>query len=115
MPQTLRSRLRQWIYSLGFVAVIIGLNFSDSDLRHDFGFLLSWMVPMIIGILAVALPTFEYANPIQKRWSGHHAELPLLALLPGLGAAPVACMPGPALGTRAARVAGALRVQRHES
>jgi hypothetical protein len=71
---------------LALIVALNALNFANSGVIDDFRQLLGWMLPMIIGIFAVALPNFEYAHPVHNRWNGRRAELPLLALLPGLGA-----------------------------
>lgn len=88
LPLTRRSRWRQWLLGSGavlasilFVALIAG---GDVKLRYDFMPILvkisGWLV-LYIGFVVTLVPMLT----LHRRWSSTHAELPLMALLPGLG------------------------------
>jgi hypothetical protein len=89
MPQTPVSRMRQLgtlLVSLLLASLLIGLTLSDSD-RH--GNALSAiggadMLMLYIGMVGPLL-AIVHTQLLQRRWNRSNAELPLMALLPGLG------------------------------
>ena len=93
LPETARSRLRRVVPPLLFVAIlmlyfwVIAAN-ADAGGRHVLGGLFGDMgFALVMWFFAiVSLFTAEMAsNVLGLRWSKTNAELPLLALLPGLG------------------------------
>ena len=93
LPETWRSRVRRGFPSLLFVAIpvlyfwVIATNAGATG-RHEVGGLFgdSDFAPVMWVFASVSLFTAEMAsNVLDLRWSRTHAELPLLALLPGLG------------------------------
>ncbi len=90
MPQTRSSRVRKSVIGLLLCALGIGLPVLQVIGYADHGhgmpltigvrFMLMWGVPFVSAVLAVVT-----ANALRQRWSRSNCELPLLALLPGLG------------------------------
>jgi hypothetical protein len=89
VPQTWFSRLRQLVWTL-FVMCLVGLAFalvktddtraSLSDIHQFVPFLFPWLaMSAAIGIVAPSIVG------VHQRWQTKSTELPLLALLPGLG------------------------------
>lgn len=87
LPQTFASQLRQW-FPVALMLLAFALVQFILDPRH--GVLAIWsvfgtkgvvgMIVMITVILAALMPF-----ALQQRWQRVNAELPLLALMPGLG------------------------------
>lgn len=90
MPQVRSSQARKAVIGLlaGLlvVAVLVLQTVGYAQQGHGMPlamgvrFLLMWCVPCVSAVMAVAT-----ANLLRQRWSRSNAELPLLALLPGLG------------------------------
>lgn len=83
MPLTSTSRLRQivvWIAVLGlgiaFAIITLGGNQQQGGNLY-----MAWMYAIVAGPLLAE----GHARLLQRRWNRVNAELPLLALLPGLG------------------------------
>jgi hypothetical protein len=87
LPKTWQSALRQWLLVTGPIALVMVLMFlrmpdAVTDIWRAIGFsVVVWLTGF--GSMFIALTTVML---LQQRWSRAHAELPLLALLPGLGA-----------------------------
>jgi hypothetical protein len=90
MPQTRSRRVRKTVIVLLSCVLGVGLLVLQAIGYAEHGdgmpvaigvrFLLMWCVPFVSAVLAVVT-----ANVLRQRWSRSNAELPLLALLPGLG------------------------------
>lgn len=100
-PQTVASHLRNVALGFAFILVFAVLpNMMNwmhdrDDLRKVFTAMfapplgtLLW--PIIIACMAVLLMALAVGYALQMRWTDAHGELPLLALLPGIGTADVA-------------------------
>lgn len=89
MPQTWFRQLAAWALALLVLAVCLALALYAGQSPRDLLTLLA-SPPFIGGILGGAAggALISYVGQVQSRWSGTTAELPLLALLPGLGAPP---------------------------
>lgn len=87
MPQTWARQLATWALALLVLAVCAMLTLSAGQSPRDLLALVA-APPFVGGIFggAAAAALITYVGQVQSRWSGHSAELPLLALLPGLGA-----------------------------
>lgn len=89
MPKTFASHLRQWTPA-GLVFVLWGIIWaiSGEGTRHDLtGMFFSqsgWFWLAVGGVVAASLSK-RIILATRNRWSPSAAELPLLALLPGLG------------------------------
>ena len=93
LPETWRSLLRRFVPALFFIAIpvlyfwAIATNAGATE-RHALGSLLGdgGFAPLLWVFAMVSLFIAEMAfNVLDLRWRGVHAELPLLALMPGLG------------------------------
>ena len=93
LPETWRSHLRRFVPALFFIALPV-LYFwaiaahAGATERHALGSLFGdgGFAPMLWVFAMVSLFIAEMAsNVLDLRWRGVHAELPLLALMPGLG------------------------------
>lgn len=90
MPQTPSSRMRKTAIGLLGCSLAVGLLALQAvgSVEHGngmpramgFRLLLMWGVPFVSALFALLT-----ANMLRQRWSRSNAELPLLALLPGLG------------------------------
>ena len=93
LPETWRSHLRRFVPALFFIALPV-LYFwaiaahAGATERHalgslfgDAGFALMLWVFAMVSLLIAEMAS----NGLDLRWRGVHAELPLLALMPGLG------------------------------
>lgn len=92
MPQTWLSRLRQFAWAtliLACVAIIMSIAGSMDDLHrilsNSFNFA-TLLLPWILLSAAIGFVMAPTQN-LYQRWYGSGTELPLLALLPGLGEA----------------------------
>lgn len=92
MPQTWLSRLRQFAWAtliLACVAIIMSIASSMDDLHrilsNSFNFA-TLLLPWILLSAAIGFVMAPTQN-LYQRWYGSGTELPLLALLPGLGEA----------------------------
>jgi hypothetical protein len=85
MPVTPASRLRGWVHSFGFLAIVFAGNALNEDSWHAWSQMWVWLLPLMIGMFTITLPAFGFGGAVQRRWQGFHGELPLLAMLPGLG------------------------------
>lgn len=88
MPQTWARLCASWALGLVALAMCLALALYAGRSPRDLLALLA-SPPLIGGIFGAAAGTalISCVGQIQGRWSGTAAELPLLALLPGLGAA----------------------------
>ncbi|HEX7370490.1 MAG TPA: hypothetical protein VF284_09470 [Rhodanobacteraceae bacterium] len=94
MPKTAASFLKQWGYATAFFTVIVGAQLlaegSNHDLRQIFAVLITpqrrgFVLPIIIAGVFALIPVLTTGLSLRSRWSSNAAELPLLAMLPGLG------------------------------
>lgn len=94
MPQTWTSVARQVALSLTIVVLFSGLPLAAQMGNHDFRVLMAAMflphagslgMPVIIACVLAALAALVFPASVRARWAAGAAELPLLALLPGLG------------------------------
>ena len=85
MPQTTASRLRQAGVLLAGLALVIVLSSGGrADVFAVFGD--AGMLALYLGVAGPIL-AIVHAQTLRRRWRRDNAELPLLALLPGLGGA----------------------------
>lgn len=86
MPQTWSRQLATWTLALVILALCLLLALSGGLSPHDLLAVLA-SPPFIGGIFggAAGAALISCVGQIQGRWSSASAELPLLALLPGLG------------------------------
>lgn len=90
MPQMRSSQVRKTVIGLLACLLVVGVLALQTvgyaqqghgmPLAMGVRFLLMWCVPCVSAVMAVVT-----ANVLRQRWSRSGAELPLLALLPGLG------------------------------
>lgn len=94
MPQTWASVLRQISLSCTLIIVFTVLPLGAQMHNHDFRAVMQALIlphagalgmPVIIACVIGALAVLIFPVPVRARWSQASAELPLLALLPGLG------------------------------
>lgn len=95
LPQTIVSRLYQLIPAVFAVALFIGplfftVTFNDHSLSQALHYVFShddfWAVSWMFAVFSLAL-VMRPVELLALRWGRSNAELPLLALLPGLGRA----------------------------
>lgn len=86
MPQTWARQFAAWALVLLVLAVCLALALSTGRSPRDLLALVA-SPPFIGGIFGgvAGAALITYVGQVQSRWSGNSAELPLLALLPGLG------------------------------
>ncbi|WP_329741965.1 hypothetical protein [Dyella sp. A6] len=90
MPQTTASRVRQaglLLAGLLFIGLTITLPLSGDDMHKSLLSAANGANTLLFAIVVLLNPLLAiiHIKQLQHRWSRHSAELPLLALLPGMG------------------------------